>query len=276
MIGVGSGRCRRGDLITGMAQHVGSQRIAGVLWAYFDESGKLADSDFICLCGYLWDDASNQFADEWRHELHRLGIPFLHTTALFARREPYERLGWTDDRRDDALGLLAQAINRHALVGIGCAVDAKHYRTMSPQQRNLMGGRHPEDFIFHRLLKIINDIFEEWGQRQPVSLIFDWEERFAPKCLSALVTLRKHKTTARQNIASIGFADDVIFPPLQAADMLAFATRRHLRERAPAYWSTLMDGSSGKPPVAYRSEFYDAAALNELPDRVRAGTVKLL
>ena len=32
-----------------------------VLWGYFDESGKFADSDFVCLAGYLADERWEQF-----------------------------------------------------------------------------------------------------------------------------------------------------------------------------------------------------------------------
>ena len=274
MIGRACGRPEL--LISGLAGHRGMQRLTAVLYAYFDESGKLADSDFICMCGYLCDERWNEFAGDWRHELRRSQIPFLHTAPLFARVDPYAGLGWTEATRDAVLSRLAAIVARHALVGFGFAVDAKYYRQISPADRNLIGGRNPEMFIFHRILHHIVAVLKEWDHREPISLIFDWEEGYASKCLGALASLRRYRAEVRQFVGSICFADDATFPPLQAADMLAYATKRNLQGNPPAYWATLTEPRNGEPPPAYRSEYYDADALRALPQRVRDGVIKLL
>ncbi len=161
-----------------------------MLWAFFDESGKLADLDFMCLCGYIagennkfsWDSFSN----DWRSVLQHEGMPFLHTTSLFANRAPYDQLGWHSRKKNEVLSDLARAISRNVLAGIGIALDARHYRSLLRDKRQLIGDNSPELFLFDRLMRKMTDITDKWGDPDPLSITFDWSEDFANKCLQPL------------------------------------------------------------------------------------------
>jgi len=147
------------------------------------------------------------------------------------------------------------------------AVDARYYRGLDKATRLLLGGSNPEIFLFHRLLKKVIFVLNQWGYKEPISLTMDWEEGYAIRCLRALSNLLKHRAEIRQLIGSIGFADDEIFYPLQAADILAYATKGHLQHKPPAYWQVLIEGAPGVTPPSYVSEFYDPKVLDQLLGR---------
>jgi hypothetical protein len=63
--------------------------------AFFDESGKFGDSDFVCIAGYISHDGGwNNFCDRWGPLLIRHQIPYVHMKEMISLRGPYEKLGW--------------------------------------------------------------------------------------------------------------------------------------------------------------------------------------
>ena len=211
-----------------------------VLWAFFDESGKFANSDFICLCGCICDDRWNAFSKQWKKLLERHGIDLIHLSKLMRRAEPYENLTWDADRQDTVLRDFVKPIRRHLLAGLGVAVDTKCYRRMSKKARRLIGDNDPQDFAFYRLMRLVIEQLKAWKQAGPISVNFDYTEDFSVKCMQSLAKLRSKRPEVKALISSIGFADDRVYYPLQAADMLAYGTNRKLREEAPDYFDLLV------------------------------------
>jgi Protein of unknown function (DUF3800) len=209
-----------------------------MLWGYFDESGKFADSDFVCLCGYLCDDGWDDFCKEWRFALQRHEITCLHMSTV----------DWKNENLVAGLDEFARIIRRHVLFGFSVAVDAKYYRSMPVEKRKVLGDKDPRDFTFHRLLRIIRDRLNDDGQDEWFSITFDYEEGFSVECLRSLIKLRKEIPFMKELIRSISFADDDIFYPLQAADMFAYAYKRSLQGNPAAYWSTLTQPATEQNP----------------------------
>ena len=241
-----------------------------MLWAFFDESGKLADADFLCLCGYVAGDSWENFSSSWGDILKREGLPFLHTAQLFGQFPPYEKLGWNDQRIASVMDALARCVSQNILAGLGVAVDARHYRKMSPRDKGLIGGRTPEIFLFYRLMKKIIQVLETWNDPHPISLNFDWTEDFSTKCLKPLMHLVRNRSEIRTRISSIGFANDEVYYPLQAADMLCYGTKLSLEGRPPSYYKILTEGEPGFPPVHSVSEYYNSTSLDRLCSDLRA------
>lgn len=125
------------------------------------------------------------------------------------------------------------------------------------------GDRSPERFLFHRLVRQIIEALKTWDYVEPISINFDAEDGFSATCLDALIHLKKHRSEVNALIGSIGFTDDEIYYPIQAADMLAYSTKRNLQGRPPDYFGPLTRGIGGKPPIPYLSEFYDAETLRQ-------------
>lgn len=273
----------RGDfdalrLITGQARFTSSYRRTGltlVLWAFFDESGKLADSDFICLCGYVAGEDWDCFSSDWRRVLQRHKLPFMHTARFYGGKPPYDGLDWDKDRKDAVCGELSDIVCKNVVAGFGVAVDAKYYKGMKKEDREILGDRQVDVFIFHRLMKKIIEYLQAISYEEPISINFDWSEDYSLKCLSALAKLQRHRAEVRSLIGSIGFCNDEVYYPLQAADMLAYGTKRNLQGDAPGYFKALTEG---RPPAVtapyYSSEYYDADCLNRLCAQLRAGAGK--
>lgn len=80
-----------------------------MLWAFFDESGKFADSDFMCLCGYIADERWEEFSSAWRESLNKHQLPFVHTAALFSGKPPFQNLRWSRAQIETAPARLRKA-----------------------------------------------------------------------------------------------------------------------------------------------------------------------
>jgi hypothetical protein len=128
------------------------------------------------------------------------------------------------------------------------AVDAKYYRSMPIEKRKILGSKDPRDFTFHRLLRITGDRLHEDHQAEWFSMTFDYEEGFSVECLKSLIKLRMERPFIKSLVRSIGFADDEIFYPLQAADMFAYAYKRSLQGSPPEYWKILTQPATEEAP----------------------------
>jgi len=240
-----------------------------MLRAFFDESGKLADSDFICMCGYISDDRWDDFSEEWAKALKDHNLPFIHTSALFSHNFPYDHIEWPAQKRDAVMLDFVRPIVKYARAGFGVALDAKFFRNMPQGDRKTLGDRSPEVFIFHRLLHHVVKVLRVWSYSGSIGILFDMENGFSTKCLQALIHLRNHRSEVKSLIGSIAFCDDAVTPPIQAADMLAYATKRNLQDEPPPYYDALVRGIDGRAPPPYVSEFYDADGIKRTVAEVR-------
>jgi hypothetical protein len=202
-----------------------------VLWGFFDESGKFADSDFVCLCGYLSNQNWSAFTERWRALLMRHGFASLHMSQI----------NWRDERQVTSLRDFAGAIREHVPLGFGVAVDVKYYRHMPIEKRRLLGDKDPRDFTFHQLLRLVLTDLHSQGMEDWLSMTFDFEDGFSVECLRSLLQLRKNRKYIRELVKNIAFADDETYYPLQAADMFAYGYKRSLQGNPPDYWSVLVD-----------------------------------
>jgi hypothetical protein len=258
------------DFIRGQARITKRQRLQLMLWTYFDESGKLGDSDFICLCGYIADEAGWEgFAKDWHHVLTRHGIPFLHTSALFNGSKPYKKTDWPDDRRDAAMLDFASVALKHASGAFGIGVDTKFYKTMPKEDREVLGGKKPELFLFQRILHQVVRAVAQWPQPEEVSLNFDSEDEFSVSSLRDLIWIQNNRPEVKALVRAIAFCNDESFMPIQAADMLAYGTKRYMQGDPPPYFDALVKGVGGNEPLPPFSERYDAEGLRKTVAEIR-------
>ena len=81
---------------------------------------------------------------------------------------------------------------------------------------------------------------------EPLSVTFDQDFEFARRRLPMFIELRKRDPRLRANLAQVSFASSKHFTPLQAADMLAWETRRQVAHlvgeaRPSGQWNDLMN-----------------------------------
>lgn len=235
---------------------------------YFDDNGSVSSSNFVCLAGYAsphtrWD----AFVPEWREMLRRHGIKMIHMKDLMPLRGEYEKLGWDYPKRDAVLTECIDIINRCAFNGFGIGVDAKHWRALKTEERAYLG--NPITLCFERILRRVVEKFRNVGQEVHVPVTFDDNPQYAPTFYARWSDLRKTRPDLKRRIGAITFADDSIYYPLQAADLLAHQTGKDVQQKILGYDSTrhfkhLFFPNDLPTPVNYESEFYNAPALEGL------------
>jgi hypothetical protein len=231
-----------------------------VLWGYFDESGKFADSDFVCLCGFLSGDTWDGFCREWKEQLIRYGFPSIHMS----------KMDWRDKQKAESLKDFVKVIRQHLILGFAVTVDAKYYRAMPVPKQKLLGEKDPRDFTFHQLLRLIRDDLHERGMDDWLALHFDYEEGFSVECLQSLIKLRSRHDFIKKLVRSIGFADDEMFYPLQAADLFAYGHKRSLQGNAPDYWNEFIQPASADnlgPRIKVAG--FDSAHLEDMCEQMK-------
>jgi hypothetical protein len=246
-----------------------------VLFAYFDESGKPDSSNFVCIAGYASDDDGwNKFCDAWPKLLNKHRISAIHMKDLMALRGEYEKLGWDLAKRDQVLAECINILNHHAIAGFGVGVDAKHWRGLDKAARDYLG--NPLMICMERVLRLTINMFHRpsEGYEPAIPITFDDDREYAMAYYRRWSELREKRPTLRRICASIGFADDTIYWPLQAADILAHQTNKDVQQKILGYDSTrhfkrLFYPQNLPTPVAYNSEFYDAGALDKLLESYR-------
>src|SRR5262249_16775551 len=140
---------------------VGHWRFAAV-FAYFDESGKFRDSDFICIAGFVSDDARwNVFAEQWDRLLKAYKIPALHMRHVMPLKGPFE--GWDREQAKKMLGEFIDIIRRNVFIGLGVGMDTKYLRSMPSDVRKQIGD--PQYFCFQRILRLLVKKVEELGYK---------------------------------------------------------------------------------------------------------------
>jgi len=190
-----------------------------VAHVFFDDSGKFGDSDFVCLAGYIADDAGwNKFCEKWGPLLLKHKIPYIHMRELIPLRGPYQDLGWDNPHRDNVLGEFIGIIREHVIAGFGVGVDSKYLRSMSKDARKAIGD--PQMLSFQRLLRIVVKKLESVGYDAAVAPVFDDCEEYSVRCYRMWSRLKTHVPELAKYVASICFADEVTFRPLQAADII--------------------------------------------------------
>jgi len=197
-----------------------------VIEAFFDDSGKESQGDhrFVCIAGYLaHDQVWWGFQQRWRHLLMRHGIPAVHMKDWEGTRREKK---WALNYGHRVLSEFIGAIKDSQLIGFGVAVDADVWRKLSSQRRKSFGDA--QEFCFQRLLRRIIDRLDQAQERDAIELVFNRDYQFARPRLRLLEHINKRDPRMASRVAAISFGDARHYYLLQAADILAWQTRKHL------------------------------------------------
>jgi hypothetical protein len=201
-----------------------------VIHAFFDDSGSERDpsSRFPCLAGYLAHETYwYTFLESWRNLLLQHAMNGLHMRTFI--RLAQER-GWGTVTRHKVILQFVQAVKEARLIGFGVGVDANVWRSLPRAQRSSFG--NAQEFCFQRIVRRVTDRLERSNEREPIQLYFDRDMEYARPRISQFDSILKFDRAAAARIAAISFADTKWFLPLQAADLLAWETRKALIARA--------------------------------------------
>lgn len=204
-----------------------------MLQVWLDESGRGQQPVFV-LAGYLNSAGCwNEFGGEWKQLLQRPpALSRLKGKEAFGLRGEFK--GWSQSDRDRRLLKLAKLIGRYSPKGIAFVIQSQDFNQVvktapsSPFQ-------NPDFMAYFLSLATILPMVQCRFPSQKLEIIFD----------SGLVRPRQAAEAYEQLLAKAPglaallasreprFEDDEQFPPLQAADLLAYCVRaEHDPQRA--------------------------------------------
>ena len=145
----------------------------------------------------------------------------------------------------------------------------KDFRSLPEQRRRSL--KDITYAAFETMVKGVAEAASQIGPRDKFHLIYDLSEEYSVGCLKLFNRLRAMHGNYQSLFASLSFADDTEFPPLQAADMLAHCERQKLTNpdsREPILkriLEILGQGKSGTRDLVYRGKAGLGEGVLELP-----------
>lgn len=251
-----------------------------MIQCYFDDSGKESSSrePFVCLAGYLghytfWE----RFINQWQHMLMKHNISCIHMRDMIPLTGEYGKLGWDEQKRDKVLLDFIDIIKDNQLIGFGVGVDVKAwriYRKNSNIGKSKLGD--VQYFCFARIMRMLTDRLSKALPHELVSITFDTDPEFAANRLRFFQTYRAHNDFMRKYMTSITFADPLSILGLQAADILAWETRKDLIQKLGGYnsnkrYQALITVLPGYHPE-YISEFWDDEEMRKKFPKIMANS----
>ena len=197
-----------------------------IITSYWDESGKFQDQQVISFCGLCLSPAKlEKFEDGWRELLRRNELPWLKASdALKAHRElspviPVQTVG----ERIEVLKPFVACLTETFELGVAIAVNVKAFRrTPEHVKKQIAGGEDP--FYFAFLTAMVHFVNYPRTEER-IAVVFDDDEKTAQNCLSLYRRMKILDVCYRAAFASITFADDQAYMPLQADDLLSYLVR---------------------------------------------------
>jgi hypothetical protein len=200
--------------------------LMAILSSYWDESGKFKDHKTISFCGLCLSSGKlEKFEENWKELLRRNGLSYLKVSdALNAHHQLSPIIpAQTVRERIDALKPFVSCLTQWFELGVAVGVGVEAFqRTAEHLKRRISGGENP----FYLAFKTALILFAEYRKADDtLVIVFDDDEETAKHCLNLYRKMKIEDTSLRSAFASITFADDKVYLPLQAADLLAGLVR---------------------------------------------------
>ncbi|MGH9326519.1 MAG: DUF3800 domain-containing protein [Terriglobia bacterium] len=211
--------------------------------AYFDDSGTDDKSDTAVAAYYVstkrgWDE----FVTEWDRARWQEGFNYFHMAEFVApasqNHKPYS--DWDSIKKKHVYERLAKVINDNKRIGIAIAVPKENW-DKNPQRIRLHFGTEHYSFAVRLCMMQV----AKWRKASrivlPVQYVFDWEMNTSRKRKEIDVIFDIFRNPANSALAEVygvepdgySFQHKDKFKPLQAADVLAWQMRSHMRKIWP-------------------------------------------
>jgi hypothetical protein len=218
--------------------------------AYFDDSGTDGNSDIAIAACYVstkrgWDE----FVTAWDAARSDEGFEDFHMSDFMAppgqEKKPW--CDWNNQKKDRVYGRLGKIINRNKRIGVAVAIPKAHWDEAPDWIRGHYGYQH-----YTVAVRMCMTALVKWRVGSMITLpmryIFDWEMRHEEKRreierILDLITMPQNQGAAELlglEPQGYGFEHKEVFKPLQAADILAWQMRSHMRK----IWSSGKDDIS--------------------------------
>lgn len=207
---------------------------------FLDDSGKesQATMPWVCMAGYLiGHDAQLSLYEKWFALLVKHRISEIHMKQLIPIEGQYKRLGWDVPTRDAAVDEFVTAINETPMLGAGVAVEMAAWNKRKKMHPEFSWGT-VQRFCLERIMSRIVERLHDAGADESLALVFGTDLEFGVNRFGLFCDLMGGDPRAAKRLTSITFGHPQHYPGLQAADLLAWETRKELMQKRDGYTST--------------------------------------
>ena len=241
-----------------------------VFQAYFDESGKLDDQEFVVFAGCVASISDWQsLSDKWYGVLGSQ-VRYIHMKEAMRKSGEFKHVK-RKDRDEILVAAIELAIQRYAF-SVHLSVKTSDFKTLGLRLRDRL--KNPvyccfEGMVLH-LLHSSAAIEKQSGRDYGHSfqLFCDSSEEYSCQILKLYHRLRTLDKQVRDRFQCLTFAEDEHFPPLQVADIVAYCRRREntgeLDQPVLRKLVELLDKNGSKPDLdlVYRADSNGTASVN--------------
>ena len=240
-----------------------------------DEHGDQRGSEVASVAGCVGTkDEWKTWERRWNTALRKFSVREFHTSEFFSEHPPpdWPYLGWSENKRRRFLLLLIKIIRDRHLCLYASMVETKTWDTtldsetkLPVRTRRRKTVRNPYLICFNKFFAKFPAYFEEvirprFGTREPiepVAFVFHNHQVFSSWALRSFNATHGHPTIdPHKVVGTLVFGPTRCYPPLQAADLVAYYSRRkfwhHLNgTRADEFESALLDVDPEDPDEVY-------------------------
>jgi hypothetical protein len=233
-----------------------------------DDESHTTDTIFI-VGGYVGAAADSRKLDfAWRRRLLTEGITEFHAVDCAQATGAFK--GWTPERRETLQGDLAKLLLGSGLVPVvtaiqlsGWAAVADRIRLARPRQST------PYHLGFEHQITLVAQ--QTIGGPLPIDFVFDKLARHqggAKAVFDSLQRANQRSFEFARRLRSLDFGDSSAYPGLQAADFLAYESKRHLEvewgyaaRKNRTQWFEILVSDLG-PSISNSIRFFNGPALS--------------
>jgi hypothetical protein len=195
-----------------------------VLKAFVDDSGSGGDSPWVVLAGYVGTVADwEAFDPEWRAVLDTdPRIEYFKSSEAESLKEQFSR--FSKEERNTRIDSLIAVIARRARLAISVRLRQKDYEEIVKQNVPPLWD-DPYFFLFPAFITAATAVERFAGAHELIEFVFDSSQKLdgrSRRLYEQMMEMDRYKST----VANVLYRDDKKFLPLQAADLLAWQTRR--------------------------------------------------
>lgn len=219
------------DIVCGLRSDLYSEFHISMLKVFMDDSGSGGDSPWYVLAGYVGTvDSWIKFEGEWAALLSSpKAIEYFKASQAESRKDQFD--GFSIEERNAKLDGFVQIVNRYAL-------QAVYVRTLQRHYDEVIKGKVPPEWDSPYYLLLTAFILscttaEKYlGQSRPMEFVLYSSQRFE-KTAERFDAMLRPLPQVNGRVANIAYRDEKEFLPLQAADLLAWQTRRFFCANEP-------------------------------------------
>ncbi|HEV2102254.1 MAG TPA: DUF3800 domain-containing protein [Candidatus Acidoferrum sp.] len=190
--------------------------------AYFDETADEQSRKVYAIGGY-WGEASqwDDFSYVWLDALESQGISAFHATDFYGKRGEFK--GWELQRSIAFVRELMQIIHRFDVYGFHAAVKIDDFGVAFP---SVSQPNAPHMLCMRACIENVLYMTEQLDEE--VAFVFEDNQKAGYRPLVLYDLLKQKQIPGYKRMGSRGFVALKKFPPLQAADLIAWEGRKHL------------------------------------------------